>query len=176
MNTPARSSDSAMATPGRYLTFSLGRESYGLPVRDVREIIRLCPITPAPRMPPHVRGVINLRGSVIAVIDLRAKFELAPVDYGDRACIIVVQVLNPAGMGTRVGALVDTVEEVIQLTAEMIEPAPYFGGEPDMQFIQGVATVQGTVRTLLDIGQVFLEEGTITLPSAVESEEARISQ
>ena len=85
------------AGEGRYLTFSLGDESYGLPVLNVREIIRLCPITPVPRMPPHVKGVINLRGTVIAVLDLRAKFQLPSKDYGERTCIIVVQVAAPSG-------------------------------------------------------------------------------
>src|SRR4029077_18049176 len=82
---------------GRYLTFTLGDESYGLPVLNVREIIRLCPITPVPRMPTHVKGVINLRGTIIAVLDLRAKFQLAAKDYGERTCIIVVQVATPSG-------------------------------------------------------------------------------
>ena len=77
------------------MTFTLGDESYGLPVLNVREIIRLCPITPVPRMPMHVKGVINLRGTVIAVLDLRAKFQLAAKSYGERTCIIVVQVAAP---------------------------------------------------------------------------------
>ena len=89
---------------GRYLTFSLGDESYGLPVLNVREIIRLCPITPVPRMPPHVKGVINLRGTVIAVLDLRVKFQLTPKAYGERTCIIVVQVAAPTGGSTLMGA------------------------------------------------------------------------
>jgi len=103
------------------LTFSLGDESYGLPVLNVREIIRLCPITPVPRMPPHVKGVINLRGTVIAVLDLRAKFQLTPKAYGERTCIIVVQVAAPSGGSTLMGAVVDAVEEVVQLGSADIE-------------------------------------------------------
>ncbi len=99
------------------MTFTLGGESYGLPVLSVREIIRLCPITPVPRMPAHIKGVINLRGKVIAVFDLRAKFQLATTSYGERACIIVVQVAAPSGGNTLMGAIVDAVEEVVQLTA-----------------------------------------------------------
>ena len=128
------------AGEGRYLTFSLGDESYGLPVLNVREIIRLCPITPVPRMPPHVKGVINLRGTVIAVLDLRAKFQLTPKDYGERTCIIVVQVASPSGDSTLMGAVVDAVEEVVQLGAADIEATPDFGGAPETQYILGLAT------------------------------------
>src|SRR5215468_9942000 len=88
------------AEAGRYLTFILGKESYGLPVLKVREIIRLCPITPVPRMPAYVKGVINLRGTVIPVFDLRAKFQFATTSYGERACIIVVQATLPSGETT----------------------------------------------------------------------------
>ena len=95
---------------GRYLTFSLGQESYGIPVLNVREIIRLCAITPVPRMPTHIKGVINLRGTVIAVLDLRAKFQLSVGDYSDRACIIVVQLNGPDGSKNLMGAIVDAVE------------------------------------------------------------------
>src|SRR6185369_17737735 len=83
------------AKPGRYLTFKLGQESYGFPVLGVREIIRLSPITPVPRMPAYIKGVINLRGKVIPILDLRAKFQLTSESYGDRACIVVVQVGSP---------------------------------------------------------------------------------
>ncbi|MFM1770513.1 MAG: hypothetical protein RJA22_3042 [Verrucomicrobiota bacterium] len=154
------------AKAGRYLTFSLGAESYGLPVLNVREIIRLCPITPVPRMPEYIKGVINLRGTVIAVLDLRAKFQLAAAEYGDRACIIVVQIHNPGSGNTLIGAIVDTVEEVVQLNAADIEATPDFGGAPDTQFILGLATLRGGVKTLLNIEKIFLEDGPITLPQA----------
>src|SRR5512141_3445249 len=95
------------ATPGRYLTFKLGRESYGLPVLGVREIIRLCPITPVPKMPSYIKGVINLRGKVIPILDLRAKFQLSSETYGERACIIVVQVGTAAATLALMGAIVD---------------------------------------------------------------------
>ena len=152
---------------GRYLTFTLGGESYGLPVLNVREIIRLCAITPVPRMPAHVKGVINLRGTVIAVFDLRAKFQLAPSSYGERACIIVVQVNRPAGGSTLMGAIVDAVEEVVQLAAADIEAAPDFGGIPDTQYILGLATVQGGVKTLLNIEKIFLEDSAQSIPKLI---------
>ncbi|MCE9543661.1 MAG: chemotaxis protein CheW [Verrucomicrobia bacterium] len=149
------------AKPGRFLTFTLGNESYGLPVLNVREIIRICPITPVPTMPTHIKGVINLRGSVIAVVDLRAKFQLSTGDYGDRACIIVVQLSPPSGNKILMGAIVDAVEEVIQISQETIEPPPDFGGAPDTQYILGVATAQGGVKTLLNIERIFLQEAAL---------------
>ena len=153
------------AGEGRYLTFSLGDESYGLPVLNVREIIRLCHITPVPRMPAHVKGVINLRGTVIAVLDLRAKFQLTPKDYGERTCIIVVQVATPSGDSTLMGAVVDAVEEVVH-----IEATPDFGGAPETQYILGLATIQGGVKILLNIEKIFLEDGTLALPHIAKAE------
>ena len=147
---------------GRYLTFSLGQESYGIPVLNVREIIRLCAITPVPRMPTHIKGVINLRGTVIAVLDLRAKFQLSVGDYSDRACIIVVQLNGPDGSKNLMGAIVDAVEEVVQLRDDTIEPPPDFGGSPDTQYIMGVTTSTGSVKTLLDIEKIFLDDTSIT--------------
>lgn len=160
------------AKAGRYLTFTLGAESYGLPVLNVREIIRLCPITPVPRMPPHVKGVINLRGTVIAVFDLRAKFQLAMTDYGDRACIIVVQVASLSGGSTLMGAIVDAVEEVVQLSVTEIEATPDFGGAPDTQYILGLATIEGGVKTLLNIEKIFLEDGSVLLTANTKSKES----
>ena len=155
---------SAAAKPGRYLTFALGRESYGLPVLQVREIIRLCPITPVPRMPDYMKGVINLRGKVIPILDLRARFQLPPGEYSERTCIIVVQMSEPPGAGALMGAIVDTVEEVVNLTEGNLEPAPDFGGALDTKFILGMATVCGGVKTLLDLEQVFTETGALALP------------
>lgn len=154
------------AKPGRYLTFRLGRESYGLPVLGVREIIRLCPITPVPRMPAYLKGVINLRGKVIPILDLRAKFQLSSEAYGERACIVVVNAGERPGPVTLMGAMVDAVEEVVQLTEAELEPTPDFGGSPDTGYILGMATLHGGVKTLLDLNKVFLEEGLLTqLPS-----------
>ena len=146
----------------RFLTFTLGQESYGLPVLHVREIIRICPITPVPNMPPHVRGVINLRGTVIAVLDLRAKFSMAPVPAGERACIIVLQLGLTSTRPTCIGIIVDAVEEVVRLSTSEIEPCPDFGGSTASQYILGVATLQGCVKTLLEIEKIFAEEGAIT--------------
>jgi purine-binding chemotaxis protein CheW len=170
MTTPPPNSNAALAKAGRYLTFTLGVEIYGLPVMNVREIIRLCPITPVPRMPDFIKGVINLRGTVIPVLDLRAKFQMSEAVYSERACIIVVQVRNPNGGSTLIGAIVDTVEEVVQFNESQLEPAPDFGGSPETQFILGLATVSGSVKTLLDPEKVFLAEGLLTLTSAQSHE------
>ena len=148
--------------PSKYVTFTLGQESYGLPVLHVREIIRICPITPVPNMPPHVRGVINLRGTIIAVLDLRSKFSMAPVPPGERACIIVLQLGAASTRPTCIGIIVDAVEEVVQLGNSEIEPCPDFGGSTASQYILGVATVRGRVKTLLEIEKIFAEEGTIS--------------
>jgi purine-binding chemotaxis protein CheW len=156
----------AAAKPGRYLTFTLGKESYGLPVLGVREIIRLCPITPVPKMPAYIKGVINLRGKVIPILDLRAKFQLSSEGYGERACIIVVQVGAPPAPVTLMGAIVDAVEEVVQLGEAELEPTPDFGGTPRTDYILGMATIHGGVKTLLDLNKVFLEEGLLTLVPA----------
>src|ERR1043166_5156682 len=107
MTPEASSPPDTGAKPGRYLTFKLGRESYGLPVLGVREIIRLCPITAVPRMADYIKGVINLRGKVIPILDLRAKFQLSSESYGERACIIVVQVGAAPATLALMGAIVD---------------------------------------------------------------------
>ena len=162
--------------PSKYVTFTLGQESYGLPVLHVREIIRICPITPVPNMPPHVRGVINLRGTIIAVLDLRSKFSMAPVPPGERACIIVLQLGAASTRPTCIGIIVDAVEEVVQLGNSEIEPCPDFGGSTASQYILGVATVRGGVKTLLEIEKIFAEEGAISwqllerLPPAQETQ------
>jgi len=163
---PDSASPTTAAKPGRYLTFKLGRESYGLPVLGVREIIRLCPITPVPRMAAYIKGVINLRGKVIPILDLRAKFQLSSESYGERACIVVVQVGAPPASVMLMGAMVDAVEEVVQLTEAELEPAPDFGGSPDTDYILGMATIQGGVKTLLDLDKVFLKEGLLTQVSS----------
>lgn len=154
-----------VAQAGRYLTFTLGEESYGFPVLKVREIIRLCPITPVPRMPVYVKGVINLRGTVIPVFDLRAKLQFATTGYGERACIIVVQAAMPSGENTLIGAIVDAVEDVVHLSATDIEATPDFGGAPDTQCILGLATIQGGVKTLLNIEKIFLEDRSLPVTS-----------
>ena len=139
---------------GKYITFILGRECYGVPVLKVREIIRLCDITPVPQMPNYIKGVFNLRGKIIPVADLRIKFKLASDKNTDLTCIIVVQVLLPDKTSTLMGLIVDGVEEVVNLCASDIEPTPDFGAALDTDYILGMAKIKGLVKTLLDIDRV----------------------
>jgi purine-binding chemotaxis protein CheW len=151
----------SLPAPGKYLTFRLGREFYSLPVLKVREIMRLCPITMVPRMPAYLRGVINLRGKIVPVVDLRTRFGLPPLADNDRACIIVVQLASATK--NVMGVIVDSVEDVSPFEASDIEPTPDFGDILDTQFILGMSKVKGTVKAILDIDQILLMDGNITL-------------
>jgi purine-binding chemotaxis protein CheW len=155
-----RSSDLQQALAGKYLTFALASEEYGLPVLRVREIIKMMEVTAVPQVPHYVRGVINLRGKVIAVVDLRLKFSLEAMPAGDRTAIIVVELDLPAGR-TLVGVLVDAVSEVLNIVPDEIEPTPTFGDQVDTTFMLGVAKVKGTVKILLDLNRVFEAEGVL---------------
>lgn len=144
----------AQKLAGKHLTFVLGREHYGVPVLKVREIIRLCDITPVPQMPDYIKGLLNLRGKIIPVADLRVKFRLASTENTDLTCIVVVQVSLADKSSTLMGLIVDAVEEVANLTAADIEPTPDFGGAVQADYILGMAKVKGQVKALLDIDAV----------------------
>jgi len=143
---------------GKYLTFVLGRESYGMQVLKIREIIRFTDITAVPQMPVHIKGVINLRGKIIPVIDLRAKFGLGAADATERTCIVVVQVTLPSRTTAQMGLIVDAVEEVTNIASTDIEETPDFGGAFDTDCILGMAKIKGVVKTLLDIDRVVAAE------------------
>lgn len=143
-----------VAQAGKYLTFKLVDEEYGLEILKVREIIGLLPITSLPRTPFFVRGIINLRGKVIPVIDLRKKFELDTTEDTEQTCIIVVDVAGSSG-SIQVGILVDSVSEVLDINGEDIEDAPMFGSSVDTAFILGMAKVKGSVKILLNIEKVL---------------------
>jgi len=149
--------------PGKYLTFMLGAEHYSLPILKVREIMRLCPITPVPRMPVYIQGVINLRGKIVPVLDLRARFRLPEYADRDRVCIIVVQLDNGDGSANLMGMIVDMVEEVSQYTEAEIEPTPDFGSLVDTRYITGMTKTKGTVKTLLDLDKLLTMDGDIDL-------------
>lgn len=144
----------AAARPGKYLVITLGGESYGIPVLQVREIIRLCPVTPVAGMPPHVRGVVNLRGKIIPLVDLRIRFGLPVADAHDRTCIVVAQLALPGSGSRLLGLVVDGVEEVASFAAADIEPTPDFGGAVDVRFITGMAKSGPLVRTLVDLERI----------------------
>jgi purine-binding chemotaxis protein CheW len=139
---------------GKHLTFVLGHEHYGLPVLKVREIIRLCEITPVPQMPDYIKGVLNLRGKIVPVADLRLKFRLASSKNTDLTCIIVVQISLPGKSSAIMGLIVDAVEEVVNIAAGDIEPTPDFGAALATDYILGIAKIKGAVKTLLDIDKV----------------------
>jgi purine-binding chemotaxis protein CheW len=147
-------SNHAAGLAGKYLTFVLGKESYGIPVKKVREIIRIGDITVVPQMPHYVKGVYNLRGKIIPIFDLRLKFGFPSAENTERTCIVVVQVESAAGVKSQAGLVVDAVEEVSLIPAEDIEPTPDFGGRIDTACILGMAKVRGQVKALLDIGLV----------------------
>jgi purine-binding chemotaxis protein CheW len=140
---------------GKYLTFTLGNECYGVAVLKVREIIRLTTITSVAQMPPYVRGVINLRGKIIPVIDLRLRLGLADTASTDQTCIIVVQGQFTEGKTAHVGLVVDGVEEVINVAPSDIEEPPSFGSQMSTEYIMGMAKIKGTVKTLLNINRVL---------------------
>ena len=140
---------------GKYLTFTLNKESYGIEVLKVREIIRHLNITAVPQMPDYIRGVINLRGKIIPVMDLRLRFGFPNVINTDQTCIVVVQVTLPDGKATPMGMVVDGVEEVINFNAADIETTPDFGGQIATEYIMGMAKVKAVVKVLLDIDRVI---------------------
>jgi purine-binding chemotaxis protein CheW len=142
------------AQTGKFLTFSLSNESYGVDVLKVREIIRYLKITPVPQMPAFVKGVINLRGKVLPVIDLRLKFGLEAAEPSERTCIVVVRLRTEAGQDLLLGMIVDSVEEVINIADSDIEETPEFGTRVDTAYLKGMAKVKGVIKTLLDIDRV----------------------
>ncbi|MCP3981436.1 MAG: purine-binding chemotaxis protein CheW [bacterium] len=139
---------------GKYLTFQLGPESYGLEILKVREIIGLMDITLVPRTPAYTRGVINLRGKIIPVIDLRLTFGMDAIEDTERTCIIVMDI-QLDDCPSQLGILVDAVSEVLDILATSIAPPPSFGTKLDAAFISGMARTTDSVTVLLDIDQVF---------------------
>ena len=139
---------------GKYLTFTLQGESYGVEVLKVREIIRHLNVTAMPQVPDYIRGVINLRGKIIPVMDLRLRFGFSDIANTDQTCIVVTQVKLPDGKAMPMGMVVDGVEEVINLNAADIEKTPDFGGQLATEYIRGMAKVKGVVKVLLDIDRV----------------------
>ncbi len=139
---------------GKYLAFLLGREEFAIPVLKVREIMGIQDIAAVPQTPAYVKGVINLRGKVVSVVDLRLKFGLPEVEYTQRTCIIVVQV-RLESVQLLMGMVVDGVSEVLNLAAGDIENTPDFGGGVVTPYLLGMAKSKGKVKILLDIDQVL---------------------
>jgi purine-binding chemotaxis protein CheW len=161
---PETAAGPAEKVAGKFLTFDLAEEEYGLEILRVREIIGLMEITPVPKTPDYVLGVINLRGKVIPVIDLRLKFGLPYKEPDDRTCVIVVEVATEADT-VQMGIVVDRVNEVVDVKAGEVEPTPSFGVSLDTAFILGMAKVGDKVKILLDIDKVLSTEEVAALAS-----------
>ncbi len=150
---------------GKYLTFSLAKEEYGIGILKIKEIIGIMPITTVPRTPSFVKGVINLRGKVIPVVTLRLKFGLEEIPYTEKTCIIVVEIVSQGG-SIPIGIVVDSVSEVLNIKGSDIEETPDFGSRFDAEFIYGMAKINEGVKILLDIDKVLSVDDIVTLEKA----------
>jgi purine-binding chemotaxis protein CheW len=151
---------------GKFLTFFLAGEEYGLEILKVQEIIGMMDITPVPRSPDYIRGVINLRGKVIPIVDLRLRFGMESAERTAETCIIVVEANR-----VQTGIVVDQVREVLSIPREEIEDAPAFGSEVETDYILGIGKAEGRVKLLLDIDKV-LASGNIEEYAAMTEENA----
>lgn len=163
----------AQCRSGKYLTFKLGSEEYGLEIMKVREIIGLMDITDVPRTPAHIRGVINLRGRIIPVLDLRTRFGMESIEASDETCIIVVET-NQGNDSTSMGILVDTVCEVMDIGPDDLEPTPSFGQDIDNGYIHGMAKCDNEVKILLDIANVLGCEETAEMAQLASDAEGTV--
>ena len=150
---------------GKYLTFSLAEEEYGIGILKIKEIIGMMPITTVPRTPEFVKGVINLRGKVIPVMDLRLRFGMKEIDYSERTCIVVVEIEGTSGT-VMIGVVVDSVSEVLNIKGEDVEETPTFGAKMNTDYILGMAKMEGGVKILLDIDRVLSEHEIVDLEKA----------
>ncbi len=141
---------------GKYLSFSLGGEEYGIGILKVKEIIGMIRITPLPQCSHFVKGVINLRGKVIPVTDLRLRFGMEAIDYTDRTCIIVVEI-DKGNRKLHSGMVVDSVSEVLNIKGSDIEDKPVSTNTEETDFILGIAKIGGGVKILLDIDRILNE-------------------
>jgi purine-binding chemotaxis protein CheW len=157
LTTPGETAGKADERAGKYLTFHVGREEFGIRVLKVREIMGIQDITAVPHTPAYMKGVINLRGKVIPVLDLRLKFGLPDLAYTQRTCIIVVQIQGESGP-MLVGLVVDGVSEVLSLSGSEVENTPDFGAGFSTPYILGMAKVKGKVKILLDIDRVLTSQ------------------
>lgn len=153
------------ARAGKYLTFQLAAEVYGLEILKVREIMGLMKITRIPQSSPYIRGVINLRGKVIPVLDLRCRFGMEATSSTDQTCVVVVDIVTGEGI-IMMGIVVDAVSEVLDIGQSQIENAPSLGSGDESSYILGIAKVKNDVKILLDIDQVVTSVDCSSLESA----------
>jgi purine-binding chemotaxis protein CheW len=155
------------AKEGKYLTFQLGEEEYGINILKVKEIISMIEITKIPHTPAFVKGIINLRGNIIPVIDLRLKFSMEEKEYTDRTCIIVVEIEHENAK-TLMSITVDFVSEVLNIPSESIGPTPNFGTAVHVEYISGLAKIENKVKILLSIEKVMGEEDLANILNSVK--------
>ncbi|XPV75754.1 MAG: chemotaxis protein CheW [Desulfovibrio sp.] len=136
----------------KFLTFQLGKEDYGIEIKHVTEIVGIQKITDVPDMPDFIRGVINLRGQVIPVMDVRLRFRMDARDYDGRTCVVVVNI-----KGTAIGLVVDTVNEVADITPDQISPAPQVNTDRS-RYILGMGKINGEVKILLDVDKLIYKD------------------
>jgi len=153
----------------KYLTFGLGHEQYGVEILQVREIIGLMDITAVPRTPTFMRGVINLRGKVIPVIDLRIKFGMDHVQSTEQTCIIVLDIIE-RNAPMQMGIIVDSVSEVLDIEIDDIQETPTFGTIANTDFIKGIAKTKGGIKILLNIERVLCTDEIILISQSATSE------
>lgn len=147
---------------GRFLTFTLGKEDYGIEIIYVTEIIGIQAITEVPELPDYIKGIINLRGKIIPVMDVRLRFKKQPIDYNDRTCIIVIDIKNIS-----IGMIVDTVSEVISIEDANIVPPPSMKTGFQNKYVKGIGKVGNDVKLLLDCEKILNEEEVESLVSGV---------
>lgn len=146
----AQNNENRLAQPGQYLTFVLSQQLYGVPIGAIREINRMSEITPVPKTPSFVAGVMNLRGKVIPVVNLRKKLNFEPIETTKETCIIVIEAFDG-----QVGMIVDSVSGVIELASNQIEPTPNLGNLVDTEFVLGMGKIENKVIVLIDIVKVL---------------------
>jgi len=150
---------------GKYLTFTLANEEYGIGILKIKEIIGMILITTIPQAPEYVKGVVNLRGKVIPVIDLRLKFGMQAIEYNERTCIIVLEI-GDQNNEVMIGIVVDSVSEVLNIKGEDIEEAPHFGSTLDTEYILGMAKSENSVKILLNIDSILKTDEIAVLGKA----------
>lgn len=155
----------------KYLFFRIGNESYGIGIRFIIEIIELQHISEVPEMPPYVKGVINLRGKVIPIVDLRLRFGMEERAYDDRTCIVVTEI-----NGVIIGLIVDTVEEVMEIPEDQIDPPPRFKTSAGKdRYIYGMGKVGDAVKIILDVEKVIQDQEALVEAAAVDAKRVSVS-
>lgn len=154
---------------GKHLTFFLGKEDYGIPILQVREIIGMMEITEVPKTPEYIKGVVNLRGKIIPIMDLRSKFGMESIEYTERTCIIVVEV-NINETKRPMGIVVDMVSEVVDIEENEIETAFDYGAKAEEDFLAGIGKVKEKVIMILKIDKILNTEEMFSLFNKSEEE------